>query len=108
MANLGKVSVGDKRTDLQVLLQVTDVSDVNAVENISGYATYDIILIDPDGNEQTLAGTFLNSGSDGISRHIITDATIIDESGIWSYKGYYVDASGGIYTSNPIFFEVLD
>ncbi len=108
MVNLGKVSVGDKRTDLQVLLQVTDVSDSNAVEDISGYTTYDIILVDPDGNEQTLAGTFLTNGTDGISRHIITDTTTIDESGIWSYKGVYLDSSGGIYTSNPIFFEVLD
>jgi len=108
MVNLGKVSVGDKRTDFQVLLEVTDVSDSNAVEDISGYTTYDIILVDPDGDEQTLAGTFLTDGTDGISRHINTDATIIDESGVWSYKGYYVDASGGIYTSNPILFEVLD
>lgn len=108
MVNLGKVNVGDVRTDFQVELEVTDVNDVNALEDISSYATYDIILIDPDGNEQTLAGTFLTNGSDGISHHINTDTTVIDESGIWSYKGFYIDASGGEFTSNQIFFEVLD
>ncbi len=108
MVNLGKVSVGDKKTDLQVLLEVTDVADVNALEDISGYTTYDIILVDPNGEEQTLAGTFLTDGTDGISRHIIQDTTTIDESGIWSYKGTYEDAVGGLFTSNQIFFEVLD
>jgi len=108
MVNLGKVNVGDVRTDFQVLLEVTDVNDVNAVEDISTYSIYDIILIDPDGNEQTLAGTFLTDGTDGISRHINTDSTVIDESGIWSFKGIYTDASAGVFTSNQIFFEVLD
>ena len=107
MVNLGKVSVGDKRTDFQILLEVTDVNGTNATEDISGYTTFDIILIDPDDNEQTLTGSFLTDGTDGISRHINTDTTLIDETGIWSFKGFYVDASGGEYTSNPIFFEVL-
>jgi len=108
MVNLGKVNVGDVRTDFQVLLEVTDLNNNNAVEDISTYTIFDIILIDPDGNEQVLTGSFLTDGTDGISRHINTDPTVIDESGIWSYKGLYTDVSSGVYTSNQIFFEVLD
>jgi len=107
---IAKVRVGDKNTDFQLLVQETNVSGTNVLVDLSsGITTKEIIIVDPDGNESgPFTATFVTDGTDGIINYVNTDAALIDEPGIWSYKAKIVFTTSAINESNDAFFEVLD
>ena len=109
MANLGKVHVGDVNTDIVIPVEDTQSGTNVAFDLQANPGSYFIILEDPDGNESAeLAASIVNSpGTDGKIHHLNTDSTIFDESGAWTAKPRLRLDDGGIYTGNPITFEVL-
>jgi hypothetical protein len=110
MPNLGKIHVGDKNTDLQLVVQDTSVSDVNTAVDFSTdtASAYTIIVTDPDGTETELAASLLNSpGTDGIIHHVTTVTTLFAQAGPHTFKAKITFDDGGIFTSNPVTREVL-
>ena len=110
MVNLGKISVGDVNTSIQIVVEETSVSDTNAVIDFSADPadTLQIIIVDPDDNESTHTAVILNSpGTDGIIAFVNSDYTLFDEPGAWRMKPKITFSDGGIFTGNPITFEVL-
>jgi|TARA_R110000787_G_scaffold191845_1_gene303403 hypothetical protein len=109
MVNLGKIHTGDTNTDIQITCQNTTTSDTNvAIDFSTDTATYQIIVIDPDDNESTHTASLLNSpGTDGIIHFVNGDSTLFDEAGVWGFKAKLTFDAGGVFTTNPIFKEVL-
>ena len=110
MAAEGKIHVGDIGTDIQILINETDVSGTNIVFDLTGSTGHSIIVYDPQGNlENTLTASILNPpGTDGIIRAINTDSTLFDEEGPWEFKGEVTLSGGNKFTTNRILKEVLD
>jgi len=104
-----KVRVGDKNTDFQLVVQETNVAGTNVIVDLStGVTSKEIIIVDPDGNESgPFTATFVTDGTDGIINYVQTDANLIDEPGVWSYKAKIVFTTTAINESNDAFFEVL-
>jgi hypothetical protein len=109
MVNLGKIHVGDVNTDIQILCENTNTSDVNVVIDFSvDTGTYEIIIVDPDENESTHTASLLNApGTDGIIRYVNTDAALFDEAGAWGFKAKLTFNDGGIFTTNTVYKEIL-
>jgi len=109
MVNLGKIHIGDVNTDIIILCQNTNTSDSNVVIDFSvDTGTYQIIVIDPDGNESTHTASLLNSpGTDGKVHFVNGDSTLFDEKGAWGFKAKLTFDAGGIFTTNPVYKEVL-
>lgn len=108
MVNLGKIHIGDKNTDFQLVVQDTDLTNTNNPVDLSTTATQEIVFTDPSGNESTKSASILNPpGTDGIIHHVNTDAAFIDESGMWHCRAKLTFSDGGIFQSNDFEFEVL-
>ena len=112
MVNLGKIHVGDVRTELQLLVQDTSVSDVNSPLDLSLVtgmgSAIQMIISDPSDNENTYSATVLNApGTDGIIKFITTTPSIWDEPGFWKKRASITYSDGSHYESNDIIFEVL-
>jgi hypothetical protein len=109
MVNLGKIHTGDVNTDIQITCQNTNTSDANvAIDFNSDSATHEIIVIDPDDNESTHTASLLNPpGTDGIVHFVNADSALFDEAGAWGFKAKLTFTSGGIFTTNTIYKEVL-
>ena len=110
MVNLGKIAVGDKNTDIQVLVEETSLSDINSVVNFSTTPAtlLQIIIIDPDENESTHTATLLNApGTDGIIHFVNSDDTLFDEKGLWGFKPKITFTAGSVLTGNPVYREVI-
>ena len=111
MVNLGKIHVGDKNTEVQIVVQDTDINGVNQTVNFSATpaSALKILVIDPDGVEKTQLTAALKNppGTDGIIYATNSDATLFDQKGPWKFKGKITFVTGGIFTSNPITKEVL-
>ena len=110
MAAEGKIHVGDIGTDIQILVNNTDVDGVNQIQDLTGITLARIFVYDPQGNlEITLTASILNPpGTDGIIRAINTSAATFDEEGPWEFKGEITLAGGNLFTTNRILKEVLD
>lgn len=108
MVTLGKVHVGDKNTDLQLLVEDTGVSDTNSVVDLSTATTLEMVIQDPDGTETTVTASVLNApGTDGYMRYLNSDATLFNQAGLWKYRAKITFSDGGIFQSNNGEFEVL-
>lgn len=110
MVNIGKPHVGDTNIDIVIPVEDTQ-SGVNVAFDLQANpGDYFIILIDPDGNESAeLGATIANSpGTDGKIHYIVSSGAILDESGAWSAKPRLRLDDGGVFTGNPIIFEVLE
>jgi len=109
MAAEGKIHVGDIGTDIQILVNDTDITGTNVVQDLTGSTLQRIFVYDPQGNiEATLIASILNPpGTDGIIRHTTT-TSIFDEEGPWEFKGEVTLAGGNIFTTNRILKGVLD
>ena len=102
--------MGDKDTDLQVVVEDTDVTGTNILVDFNARATtlIELLVIDPDGVVTPFVASLLNPpGSDGIIHYVNIDATLFDQPGPWEFKGRITFTVGGPYTSNPIIREVL-
>lgn len=109
MVTLGKVHVGDKNTDLQLLVQDTSVSDTNSAVDLSTATTLQMVIQDPDGVETTVTASILNApGTDGYLRYINADSALFNQAGLWKYRAKITFSDGGIFQSNNGEFEVLD
>jgi len=110
MAAEGKIHVGDIGTDIQILINDTDITGTNVVFDLTGSTVHKILVYDPNGNlEITLTASILNPpGTDGIIHAINSSAALFDEEGPWEFKGEVTLGGGNLFTTNRILKEVLD
>lgn len=109
MVDLGKVHVGDKGTEFQLLVQETDINNSNAPVDLSTTSTQEIIFTDPNGTEKTeVTASILNApGSDGLIKYTNNDVSFFDEPGFWYYRAKLTFSGGDIFESSDASFEVL-
>lgn len=109
MANLGKIHTGDVNTDFQLLVQDTDINDVNTPVDLATTTLREIIFTKPEtGVEVTKTAAILNPpGTDGVINFVNTDAAFINETGLWYYRAKLTLSGGGVFQSNAVEFEVL-
>lgn len=108
MVNLGKVHVGDINTDIVLPVEDTENGTNSAFDLSANPGTYNIIIGDPDGNEQEFTAAIVNApGTDGKIHYLNTDASLFDEAGLWYAKANLDLDDGSDFTSNPAYFEVL-
>ncbi len=108
MPNLGKPHVGDVRTLFQLFIENTNTSDVNVIVDLATTTLQEIIISDPDDNEDAFTAAITNPpGTDGLIEYLNTDATFLDEAGMWKFRARLTFTDGGIFESNDITFEVL-
>ena len=108
MVTLGKVHVGDKGTEFQLLVQNTDLNDTNSPVDLTGVSVMEIIFTNPDETEITVTASIANPpGTDGVIKYVTTTITEIDLDGFWFYRAKLTFTSGNIFQSNDAEFEVL-
>ncbi len=84
---------------------VSTIKDGNAIVDISGATTKQIILGKPDGTSLIKSGVFTTDGTDGKLEYITVSGDI-NVIGWWKIQAYIVTSTGGEFRSDIENFEV--
>lgn len=106
MVTIGRVHVGDYKTDFRLRIYDTQLDGTNNLVDLTAVDTAQMIFTDPDFTESTVTATKLTPLANGIISYLNVDVTL-NQSGPWYYRGKLTYADGGIFQTNDAFFNVL-
>lgn len=82
-------------------------TDNSTAEDISSYSdTIQMIIEDPDGNQQTVTAAFDTDGTNGVIAYTI-ELGVFDEAGDWRVRGKVTDSGTAVLTTAWHRFKVI-
>src|SRR5947209_20373881 len=107
---LGLIRVGNLITYVELVINDTNTSDVNAILDISGATIKQITFIDPDGVQTIIAANFVTNGTDG--RMFVntsgSGAGLWTKAGVWKWFGTVFLTGGIVVSTNDVVREILE
>jgi hypothetical protein len=107
---LGQIHVGDLSTYIEVLVQYTDINNVNQTQDLTAATSIQITIIDPDGNiiiDHATATRVNPPGADGLVFYITNGVTSLwNKKNIWKWFITYT-IPAGTFSTNSALHDVL-